>query len=98
MALSGHEFLQCECLLSGVKQGHAVLRRKCLLLTQTRHEFVSDGTTYYRAARKTAIPVVNHAAWSAAVICSSTRPLVSMPTAHSAIEGGKKLSAKACTT
>ena len=65
---------------------------------QTGHEFVSDGTTYYRAARKTAIPVVSHAVCSAAVICSSTRPLVSMPTAHSAIEAMKKLSAKVCST
>jgi len=75
-----------------------MLDRTCRLLIKTRHEFVSDGTTYYRAARKMAMPSVNHAVRSAAVICSSTRPLVSMPTAHNAIEAMKKLSAKVCST
>jgi len=35
-----------------------MLDRTCRLLIKTRHEFVSDGTTYYRAARKMAMPSV----------------------------------------
>ncbi len=33
-----------------------------------------------------------------AVICSSTRPLVSIPTAHSAMDAMRKVSAKVCST